>query len=108
MSTRRPARPSELRVGPYLFTVEYKEEVSDSEPDLFGLTIPRDQRILISSRQTELSEQDTVLHELLHAVFYASGLFKDVDNEERVVTTVATWLLMALRDNPVLARFLLA
>lgn len=97
-----------MRVGPYLFTIEYRDEVSDSEPDLFGLTIPRDQRILISTRQTQLSEQDTVLHELLHAVFYTSGLFKDVDNEERVVTTISTWLLMVLHDNQALTRFLLA
>ena len=101
------ARPSEVRVGPYLFTIEYRDEVSDSEPDLYGLTIPRDQRIIISSRQTDQCERDTLLHEVLHAVFYASGLFKEVDNEERVVTGVSTWLLMILRENPVLARFLL-
>ncbi|NDC55599.1 MAG: hypothetical protein EBZ69_02125 [Alphaproteobacteria bacterium] len=106
MSTRPPARPSEVRVGPYLFRVEYREDVSDSEPDLFGITIPRDQRIIVSSRQTDQCERDTLLHEVLHAVFYASGLFREVDNEERVVAGVSTWLLMVLRDNPQLAKFL--
>lgn len=97
-----------MQVGPYLFSIEYRDEVSDSEPDLFGLTIPRDQRIIVSTRQTDQSERDTVLHEVLHALFYASGLYREVDNEERVVAAVSTWLLMVLRENQAFAKFLLA
>lgn len=108
MSARLPARPSNVRVGPYTYTIEYRDNVCDSEPDLFGLTLSREQRIFISSRQTIECERDTLLHEVMHAVFASSGLFKEVDNEERVVATLATWLTMVLQDNPQLAKFLLA
>jgi hypothetical protein len=108
MSTRKPARPSEVRVGPYLYEIEYRDEVSDSEPDLFGLTLNRDQKIIVSVRQSDLAMRDTVLHECLHAVFASSGLFREVENEERIVAATATWLLMLLRDNHALTRFLLS
>ena len=108
MSTRRPGRPSEVRVGPYLYEIEYRDEVSDSEPDLFGLTLNRDHKIIVSTRQTDLALRDTVLHECMHAIFASSGLFREVENEERIVAAASTWLLMLLRDNHELARFLLA
>ena len=97
-----------MRVGPYTYTIEYRDEISESEPDLFGLTLNRDHKIIVSTRQTDLALKDTMLHECVHAIFAASGLFREVDNEERVVAQASTWLLMLLRDNHELSRFLLA
>lgn len=99
-------RPSEVKVGPYRYDIEYRDEVSESEPDLFGLTVNRDHKIIVSARQSDAALRDTVLHEVMHAIFFTSGLFREVENEERIVAAAATWLLMLLQDNPRLARWL--
>lgn len=48
---------------------------------------------------------EVVLHEVLHAIFHCSDL-KDSDEEERTISTFATWLTMVLVDNPLLVKWL--
>lgn len=44
-------------------------------------------------------DQESLLHEILHAVYHHQGL-ADGDNEERVVGAIAHGLAAAVRDNP--------
>ena len=102
---KKMARPSMVKVGPYLYDIIYRHPVSDSE-ELYGLTINRDHRIIVGTDQSDLASKDTLLHELLHAVMWTSGAFRHVGDEEQVVTVMATCLLGVLRDNPELVAHL--
>jgi len=60
------------------------------------------QQIFVRDGQPLESEQDTVLHELLHAVDEAMGL----KLKESQVKGAATGLLAVLKDNPSLVTYL--
>lgn len=47
---------------------------------------------------------DSIIHEVLHGLFRAFDLTDDIDEEEHLVSTLATGLTTVLRDNPDLFR----
>lgn len=49
---------------------------------------------------------DTLIHEVLHAIWHEYGM-QDDDKEERTVHMMATGLTQLFRDNPALIRYLL-
>lgn len=113
-----PKRPTSLRVGYIDFTVEYLEE-ADWEAQGFpdsdgGQTNGSQARIVIRQpeKQHEIHTKEILLHEILHAVFYSSGLtieggLRQVEDiEEHVVGRLSPVLLQTLRDNPELAAYL--
>jgi hypothetical protein len=53
----------------------------------------------VGDAYTEENQADTVLHELLHAVFKYSDIQLEAEDEEHVVTVVATSLVQIIRDN---------
>lgn len=54
----------------------------------------------------QTDDQDTLVHELLHACFDVAGIELPTDQEEYVVSYLSPWLAKALRDNPRLGKFL--
>lgn len=71
-----------------------------------GYSDPSLHRITIHPGQTLRNEQDTVLHEVMHAVLRQQGRpYSAV--EERYVTALATGLLGVLHDNPALTKYLM-
>lgn len=116
--TAAPARPTSLRVGYIDFTVEWltdEEWEAQGFPDSDGgQTNGSQARIVVRTpeKQHEVHAKEILLHETLHAVFYASGLtiegtlrIQD-DIEEHVVGRLSPVLLQTLRDNPDLADYL--
>jgi hypothetical protein len=106
--------PAQIKVGPYTFAVNVdaaaidKDSVSE-RADLDGRFKPREQEILIRPGLGPDNAADTLLHEVLHAVFMVSGLVGTLgeEQEENVVTVLSPALLDALRRNPKLVGFLL-
>lgn len=92
--------PASVRVGPYdiALIVEDAEWYADSE--CFGvfkswlLTIQ-----LTVDQPTPLHMLDTLIHEIMHAVWFVQGI-KPRDSEERKVTALATAWTQIHRDNP--------
>ena len=60
-------------------------------------------KITINPKQAKQQEQDTVLHEVIHAVEYGMQL----EMEEEQVHSLASGLYAVLRDNPKLVKYLL-
>lgn len=58
----------------------------------------RELRICFEGRG-DSAHATTLLHEIIHAVWYQYGL-EDEDKEERVVTVLSNGLSAALRDSP--------
>lgn len=87
-----------IRVG----YVDYSVELSTSLPeDDYGMCDPHMKCIYISTDQGPRSAADTYLHELLHAIWFESGLFKvKRADEEHIVHTTATWLTIVMQNNP--------
>ncbi len=111
--------PTQIRIGPYDFAVRgdmasvmtAREEGRDQR---VGETDTRWLRITVDARLPAGQVRDTLLHEVLHACWYAVGGFderpdeSERDREERYVARLSPVLLDTLRRNAGLAAFLVA
>jgi hypothetical protein len=107
--------PARLHIGPLTYIVEANEERSrDSE--CYGFADTGRTVIVVDPAMSASKTRETVMHETLHTLMELVGVSKggkfallaDQDDEERLVTALAPWLLDTLRRNPALATFLLA
>jgi hypothetical protein len=73
---------------------------------LVGLTDVQKTVIWVDDDMSLSQIQDTLLHELLHALFDACGLSVELEGniEERIVRVLAPALLSMLKDNPGLVK----
>jgi hypothetical protein len=92
-------RPERIRVLGKRFTVDFGGALAE---DLNGECDTDKQVISVRDGQPLESEQDTLLHEVLHAIDEAMGL----KLKEAQVKGAATGLLAVLKDNPALAAYL--
>ena len=77
---------------------------NDSMTDCYGQYWRRKNLIEIQSGLKPLDEVNTVIHEILHLIAYASGevtagALKEENDEERLVTNFANLLIILLRQN---------
>lgn len=94
-------RPERVRILGKRFTVTYASG-APLDDGLNGECDSDNQKILIRDGQPLESEQDTLLHEILHAVDEAMGL----KLKEAQVKGAATGLLAVLKDNSGLGSYL--
>lgn len=102
-TTMVDALPDVVRIGAFDFAIE-KMDVRDAmSRGVYGQCSTQLQIISIQrhmpSRQKAI---DTLLHELLHAIWWERDL-EDADKEERTVGCLGTGLVQVHRDNPWLA-----
>lgn len=71
----------------------------------FGDFSAMDSRIRCDPNAGRIKLLDTLLHEILHGIWWAYGIH-DNDGEERTVGTLSTALTQIFRDNPDLLRFI--
>lgn len=104
--------PMRVKIGWHTYKVIFGKEplvLAGSDinihEDLCGLTSVNQCRIWVDDNQSKSQIQDTLLHEILHAVFDTCGISVDLDHaaEERIVRVLAPNLLSLFRDNPELA-----
>lgn len=96
------ALPQAIRVGPYDFAVGLLPEGDEN----YGLFSPNEMTIRVRPDVPSVVHViDTVLHEIMHAIFWAY-LLREADDEERTVGTLATGWTQVYRDNPGLVRWL--
>ena len=93
-------RPSRIKVLGKPFTIKWLTEGLDA--DLLGECDSDKQLISVRDGQPPEQEEDTLLHEVLHAIDEAMGL----KMKEAQVKGCATGLLAVLKDNPSFASFL--
>lgn len=100
-------RPFKLRFMGRTYEVEYKSELPDNN---YGTTYHQHHRVEILDNQPPLEEADTLVHELMHILWYHMGLCADLEDdlEERVVRSMATALTNAMAENPMLLEYLKA
>jgi hypothetical protein len=98
--------PDRAYVAPHWFTIKKVSKLS--EAGTCGLTGEDTQDIAIDDALGRGVERETVLHELIHAMWHQTGLdrkFKDSDEEE-VAWSLAPRILALLKHNPDLVSYL--
>jgi hypothetical protein len=102
--------PKTVQVGPFTYSVSDSEvdalrsKVDEENAHNVGRSDHSKQTITIDPSQGDDQKADTLLHEVLHAVWAATGLYQTpaAKHEEVIVTTLSTTLLDTLRRNPAL------
>jgi hypothetical protein len=110
MGTARSKQPNEhgakpfktVRIGPNDVNIDY----TSLNGEIFGDYSYINNLIRIEKTLTGGPLVDTVLHEILHAI-WRLGQLKDVrEAEERAVSVTASYLAQVIRDNPELIAWL--
>jgi len=97
--------PVEIRIRGYNYRVEYVECKREVEPDFESDTYigtVDDSAIRIFVTKSLLTMVDTLIHEVLHAIFTRNKMLKAAfrpDMEELFVTTLAGEIALILFDN---------
>ena len=92
-------RPAKVRVLGKPYVIQWVDKVGDG---LNGLTDCDGLEISVLDCLKLETEQDILLHEVLHAVEAQMGL----DLEDTIIERLATGLLAVLKDNPTLITYL--
>ena len=123
---KRILPPATVAVGPFSYDlgidpVKVSNKAVELGFDLLGYTDNTAQDISVAPGMGPLLERETVLHEVLHAVFAVTGsrelIIHDGQEEhpkkddpygleERVIRALCTTLFGVLRDNPDLVAYL--
>lgn len=88
--------PKEIKVGGIDYAVQIKD-IETTEGLQLGLCDFGECRIAINSRVAEARQQQTLIHELVHAVFVESGI--EVEDEEDLVNRIGFTMYQVLKDN---------
>lgn len=105
--------PKTVEIGPHTYRVVVDKNAVAHDSvrngsEVLGYCTTAEQRISIQPDQGPSMLRDTVLHEVLHALFDLTGLAgtHSDDDEERIIRPFATALLDCLRRNPTLVAYL--
>src|SRR5262249_40571152 len=90
--------PAAIRVGPH--DIRFAQLGSADAKRNYGTFVPAEQEIQLQQEYASGSmAAETVLHELMHAIF-ALATVQVKQGEEHIVLVVATYLAQIVRDNP--------
>lgn len=91
--------PSSVRVGPHVYEIVGMTRSESETRDVIGECDQDERKIYVRKDLPPHSLAETLLHEILHACWYAGSL-EDTDAEERTVNVLAMQMAMVIRDNP--------
>lgn len=94
--------PAAVTVGPHRFEIRTDDDTR-RQLDGNGKLGETHADLLIINVNTDrpgTAVAETVLHEVLHAVWHVAGIAAEYDTEELVVNAMAPTLLQVLRSNP--------
>lgn len=98
--------PESLRVGAFDFKIVEFTPMGAASARRYGEFSAMEGLIRIDPQAGRIKTLDTLLHELLHAIYWTWNIH-DTDDEERTVASMSTGLTQVIRDNPDLLRFIL-
>lgn len=89
-------RPASIRILGKPFKVEWVDRVEHDGEELNGLADPDGQHIQVVGTLPLETQQDRLLHEVMHCI---EASF-DLELDETVIERLATGMLAVLKDNP--------
>ncbi len=99
--------PKSVRVGPFDYEVVQSEGLLQ-EHDHFGKALAGSLRLLLDSSLHLQRQQETLIHEVIHAILftYKSALEGTDEERERYAKLLASALLQVIQDSPAFWLFL--
>lgn len=97
--------PERVRVGYADYDVLAKDADWSSSSQRAGEHRALDHKMMVATNYNDVEMANTLIHEVLHALWHKMNLGESV-NEEDCVTTLANGLTQVWRDNPDLIRSL--
>lgn len=96
--------PKSVRIGPYDLDLRVVEKMEGD--DDWGSFIAHQGIEVRAEQPNDIFALDTVLHEVMHAI-YEGALLEAGDKEERVVAAMASGMVQVVRDNPDLVKWMI-
>lgn len=97
--------PKKVRIGHVTYKIVPMSKSESYSADSYGCYMGNECTIVVDATRDPQLVKDTLLHEIMHGVWYWGGL-EDGDKQERIVTLMATGLTQVLKDNPKIGEFL--
>lgn len=103
--------PKTIKVGALDYSFKAVDRIVDEDTgtESWGEVVYEDYTVTVQRGQPSVaSSVDTLLHELLHAIWHETDLRGQIgkDLEERVVRNLSSGLIALFRDNPKLLRWM--
>lgn len=98
-------RPTSVRIMGRDYTIVYEDDSILGTENL-GRTYSNLCVIGVKVDQHPVEEADTLIHEILHAIWYCMSISEGGADEEAVVRRMASGLLQVFMDNPDLLAYL--
>ena len=90
--------PKQIRITGKLVKIKTITRSEAIEHGVWGMFIPDENLITLCNEQSPADLLDTLLHEVLHAIYYYWNM-QDTDDEERTVHTLASALQAIYVEN---------
>lgn len=95
--------PKSIKSGGFIWTVHEDKDVAH-EGNIFGSTHYGSQKIFLEPGMPQQHREQVLLHELMHTVFWQSGLGKryaktNPEMEEEVITALSQGMYQIIIDN---------
>jgi len=104
MTMSKKKLPSTIKIGAYTYSLKYFPKGKTSN---YGACVYAQQTIFLNRNQTAQRAADTLLHEILHAVWDQGAMEVIPDlHEEVVVRIYGTWLSQVLQENSKVTDFI--
>ena len=100
---RNDMYPKQVKIGDNVYTVHLLPNTIET---MYGKTLRIAERIYLNPQMSAATAADTLMHEIIHAIYTVTGL-DDTEEEETLATTLGLWLPMVLRRNPEVLEFIL-
>lgn len=89
----------EVIVGLKTYKIEKPQEIVEVGGEYYGACDNKESIIKIASKFSPLQQQETLLHEVLHAICHMQNLM-DIDSNEHAIELLAKGLHMVMKQNP--------
>lgn len=96
--------PDKIKIGHLDYTVVYLPSLRAEAVSALGQCCNLTHEIRIRENQVQVDFACSVLHEIMHAIWWVWTI-KDEDDEERTVNTLSNGLTAVWRDNPKLLKW---
>lgn len=98
--------PNSIRIGGYDWAIEKWSSHQSASAQRYGECSIIEQTIRVQlDMPTRFKAVDTLMHEVMHAVFWVYGIHDD-DKEERIVAALGSATMALHRDNPWLTKWI--
>lgn len=90
-----------VKVGVRIYEVEKIDEIVEVGGEYYGKHCPKESKISIATKLDQLQQNQTLIHEIIHAVCGMQCLI-EINENEQWVDLLAKGLHMVIVDNPTL------